>query len=588
MRQWLTLAVIALVLVVGCDQADTTKPACAVVQPAAGDSLDPGSITIKAVATDETEMKLVEFYVGNRKIGEDATATADTFEAVWDATADTTGGARILKAIAFDATDNFTEALVTTYMRLPPEPPPQDSINPNVRLKFPVRGDTLERDTITLKAWAIDNTMLEKVEFYTGDTKVGEDLAGVSDTFTFDWDASAATPGSVIVLKATAVDTAGNTRNDTLTVRVTAFTGPTYHGADIAASETWTAVAGPHIVTALIDVKGGARLTIEPGATVQFAAGAGLTVGNGGNGELVAVGKTDSMIYFTARVSTRTDTTPGSWKGIHFYGGAGAACRLSYCDIAFGGEAAGCAVGTFGGSTPTVDHSRIRSSAGKGIGIDNQGGHVVGFAYNRVSSCASYPAEVYPDYIRDFGAGNVLSPNTTEGVLVHGGTVEANLRWPAVGTAYVVEDSILVGGAMGPVLTIDGGTALKFLRRGRLLIATNGQPGALTAVGELSPIRFTATSTAPSPGDWGGVVFGPDAIDAQCMLSICTFEYGGDEAVVPGMIVITDAVPTINTCSIGYSMTYGVYLDGTEYPDPDQLLSENNFHHNGGGDLRRP
>ncbi|MFO7650106.1 MAG: Ig-like domain-containing protein [bacterium] len=588
MKQWLALAVVALAVGIACDQADTTKPTCAVVEPAAGDSLEPGSITIKAVATDDKEMKLVEFYVGNRKVGEDATAAADTFEAIWDAGADTTGGTRLLKAIAFDAADNFTEATASVVLRRPPEPPPQDSINPNVRLRAPVRGDTVELDTILLKAWAVDNTELEKVEFYVDGTKVGEDLAGVSDTFTFDWDASGATPGSLLLIKATAIDTAGNTKDDTLSVRVSQFTGPTYHNGDVTSSQTWSVQAGPHIVTAFIDIKDGARLTIEPGARVLFDAGAGLTIGSGGNGELLAVGTADSMIQFSARTTARSDTTPGYWKGIHFYGGAGAACRLSYCDIAFGGEASAGAVATYGGSRPTVDHCRIRSSAGMGLTLDDQGGHVVGFEFNRITSCASYAAETYPNLVRHFGIGNALAPNATEGVLVHTGPVDSSMNWRAVGTPYVIEDSVWVGGPAGPVLTVDGGAGLKFSRQGRLLIGARGQPGALYAEGELSPIRFTSVSSHPGPGDWGGIVFGPDAIDAQCVLTLCTFEYGGDEEIAPGMIVITNAVPSITTCIIQNSLSWGIYLDGTEYPDPEELLQQNTFRNNQSGDVRRP
>jgi hypothetical protein len=587
-KQWITVAIVGLALAVACDQADTAKPECAVVAPAAGDSLDPGSITIKAVATDDKEMKLVEFYVGNRKIGEDEAASADTFEAVWDATNDTTGGARVLKAIAFDAADNFTEALATVYMRLPPEPPPQDSTRPNVRLRAPARGDTLQRDTILLKAWATDNTMLAKVEFYVDGGKVGEDLVGVSDTFTFDWDATAATPGADLVIKATAIDTAGNTRDDTLTVHVTPYTGPTFHNSDITASETWTVMAGPHIVTAPIDIAGGARVTVEPGAIVLFDAGAGLEVGGAGSGELVAVGTQDSMITFTARATSRSDTTPGFWKGIHFRGGAGAASRLSYCNVAWGGEAGGGAVATYGGGSAAVDHCWIRASAGKGVALDDQGGCVTGFAFNRVTSCASYALETYPDLPRHFGLGNILAPNAVEGVLVHAGSVLSDLSWPAVGTPYVIEGNVVVGAPSSPVLSIGDGVMLTLMRDAGILVGTAGQPGALRAVGEETQLVIRGEAGSGEPGQWGAIVFGPDAADLLCSLTYCVIEDGGQASVASGMIQVTDALPTITRCSIGNSETWGIYLDGQEYPDPAELENNNTFYNNLLGDVRRP
>lgn len=581
MKKWLALAVVALAIGAACDEADKVKPDCTVVAPAAGDSLDPAIITVKAIATDDREMKLVEFYVGNRKIGEDATATADTFEAVWDAGGDTTGGARVLKAIAFDAADNFTEATAPVQLR---RPPAQDTISPSVLLHAPRRGDTLERDTVLIKAWATDNTVLEKVEFYVGATKVGEDLAGVSDTFTFDWDASAATPGSLLLIKATAIDTAGNTADDTLSVRITQFTGPTYHNGDVTTSETWGALAGPHIVTAVIDIRNGARVTVEPGATVLFDAAAGLTVGSGGNGELIAVGSADSMIRFT----TRGDTTPGAWKGIHFDGGAGSACRLSYCDVAYGGEASGGAVATYGGAIVTVDHCRISSSAGKGVTLDDQGGHVAGFVYNRISSCASYAAETYADLTRHFGVGNILSPNAVAGLLVHGDTIRSSLEWPSTGTPYVISGDVTVAAAGSPVLTVNAEASVNFLQGGRLLVGMGGLPGALSAVGGLRPLRFSSASVNPQYGDWTCIAFGPDAVDADCRLINCQVDHGGDQLLTQGMIVITDALPTIQGCMIQYSATWGIYLEGSQYPDPDVLEQQNTFTANALGNVRRP
>ncbi len=585
MKQWLTLVVVALAVVVACDQADTTKPACTVVVPAAGDTLDPGSITIKVIATDDKEMKLVEFYVGNRRIGEDATAAADTFEAIWDASADTTGGTRLLKAVAFDAADNFVEATAGVVMRLPPEPPPQDTVNPFVRLLSPDPGDTIELDTVVLKAWARDNVMLEKVEFYAGATKLGEDVTGTADTFTFDWDASSATPGSVVLLKTTAVDTAGNTMDDTLAVYITPFTGPTYHTGDVTGSEAWSALASPHIVTAIIDIKNGARVTIEAGATVLFDAGAGLTIGSGGSGELVAAGRQDSMIRLSARTTARSDTTPGSWKGIHFYGGAGAACRLSYCDIAFAGEASTGAVATYGGSKPTVDHCRIRSSAGKGVTLDDQGGHVIGFSSNTISDCASYPLETYADFVGFLGESNFLFPNDSEGVLVHGGTVNTTTQWTSQGPPFVITSTIRVEGSSEPVLSLGAGVVLQFKADAGLLVGTEA-PGGLQADGSTSPQAFTSAADRPRPGDWLGLTFGPQSIDSRCRLVSCRVEYGG--AGEFGNINITDALPTVQSNFINYSAAFGIYLNGTEYPDPDILETQNFFEGNVRGSVRRP
>ncbi len=585
MKHILLAGLVALAMLAACDQPDTTKPAVAVVEPAAGDSLAPGLITVKAVATDDKAVTRVEFAVGNRQLGADSAAAADTFSAVWDARTDTLGGARLLKATAYDEAGNFAEAIATVYLR---RPPPRDTVSPEVRLRSPRSGDTLQRDTVILKALATDNVLMARVEFFVDGSKVGEDSMGTADTFSLAWDASGATPGAAVVIKATARDTAGNTRSDSVTCRITRFTGPTFHSGDITANESWGVFAGPHIVTGVVTVKGGARLTIEPGVTVQFEAGAGLAIGNGGAGDLIAVGTTDSAIVFTSRGTIRSDTTPGFWKGIHFYGGTGSASKLSQCRITYAGEATAGAIATYGGARPTVERCEISRSAGKGIATDDQGSCVRGFSFNRVTNCVSYAMETYPDHIRFIGPGNVMTPNGQEGVYVYPGAVDSSLFWPFVGTPYVLSGDVTIGAATRPVLTIGGGASVKLMRAARMLVGDNGQPGALYAVSELIPIRFTSTSPNPSPGDWGAIVFGPDAIDAQSMLVTCAIDFGGDNTAADGMIVIRDALPEISNCSINNSLTWGIYLDGEEYPDPDVLERNNTFRGNLVGDIRRP
>ncbi len=109
MRKLLALAVVAgLLMVAACDTADTTKPTVTFAYPTNGATVGVGSVAIKVVATDNKEVVKVEFYDGTTKIGEDATANADTFDVSWTSTA----GAHTLKAVASDAAANTGEALI--------------------------------------------------------------------------------------------------------------------------------------------------------------------------------------------------------------------------------------------------------------------------------------------------------------------------------------------------------------------------------------------------------------------------------------------------------------------------------------------
>lgn len=106
-------ALAAILLMLGCPLTDTTNPVVTIVVPTNGATLAPGTITIKAVATDNKGVSKVEFYVGVTKLGEDATGTADTFDVTWTAAV----GAYTLKAVASDAAGNLAEHTVAVTIQ---------------------------------------------------------------------------------------------------------------------------------------------------------------------------------------------------------------------------------------------------------------------------------------------------------------------------------------------------------------------------------------------------------------------------------------------------------------------------------------
>jgi spore coat protein CotH len=83
----------------------------------------------------------------------------------------------------------------------------------------------------------------------------------------------------------------------------------TAQSGTIASNTTWTAANGPHVVSGELVVAANATLTIEPGATVFFNAGASLNV----HGRLLAVGTDTARIRFT-----KLPTIAGSWGGMSF------------------------------------------------------------------------------------------------------------------------------------------------------------------------------------------------------------------------------------------------------------------------------
>ena len=81
--------------------------------------------------------------------------------------------------------------------------------------------------------------------------------------------------------------------------------------SNITTDTTWTKANSPYIVTGTVQVYPDVTLTIEPGVTVKFNSGAGLTIGH----KLIAIGNEYEPIIFTSNVSP---PTVYDWTGIGF------------------------------------------------------------------------------------------------------------------------------------------------------------------------------------------------------------------------------------------------------------------------------
>ena len=220
-------------------------------------------------------------------------------------------------------------------------------------------------------------------------------------------------------------------------------------------SGTWTADNSPYIVQGAIVVNAGETLSMEPGATAAFEAGAWLEI----KGGFSAVGKNDAPIRFTSSADT---PAPGDWGGIIFrvsgaalrfctveYAATGIfcdGCRIDLTDsllqhnaengMTVYAKAVGC---DFESAKPTIARCEIAYNGGYGVAYRGEGdswkgceGNAFGNAAGELTDCDIHHngtgVRVYArdGYQRNGGlayptiAGNHIHDNASHGIDVGG------------------------------------------------------------------------------------------------------------------------------------------------------------------------
>lgn len=150
---------------------------------------------------------------------------------------------------------------------------------------------------------------------------------------------------------------------------------------DLTADATWPALSGGAVYRVVQSIDVQARLTIEPGATIEFEANETMVFEqdfNGPNdGVLIAKGTEAANITFTG-----VQKTAGYWRGLVVQSNS-SLNEIDHCVVEYGGSdvvadfAANIVVDRDGAFEPpdlTVTNSTIRHSAGCGIVVDSFGG----------------------------------------------------------------------------------------------------------------------------------------------------------------------------------------------------------------------
>lgn len=336
----------------------------------------------------------------------------------------------------------------------------------------------------------------------------------------------------------------------------------TTHQGFIEEDETWTAEDSPHHVTFSVEVRG-AKLTIEPCATVVVDEGYYISVGqhSGDPASLVAKGEASGEKARPVRFTSAADDE--WWTGLLAL--ATGKLELENAIVSRAGHANGAGVGhpsavmAYGDdnrkkvvANVSLKHVLIQDSANLGLTAMTSAGFtddsedvvVTGAGTEGTRSgnvMTTYPVYVEAPAIHTLPTGS-YTDNAVPGILMMAPFVletDETIVDREVPYQMVGEFIMRPASAAPTTLTIEPGVTLAFGGKDftaatGMVLGDDDQPLALIAKGTAAkPIRFTSGAESPAAGDWSGLWWDV-APSSGNVLSHVTIEYGGGESATKG------------------------------------------------------
>ncbi len=345
----------------------------------------------------------------------------------------------------------------------------------------------------------------------------------------------------------------------------------------VSQDAVWSKLDVPYLIDDGLPIGGLASpvLTIEPGATLRFSSGRGLSAGKGRPGSLFIDAASDPVVL----ESRSAVPVPGAWRGVDF----GAFDQGSQVDglVIQHADSAVRLLGLSDTPAPLIDLRNVQVIEAMGIGIDVEpysllslvdstirGGDTTGmrvegglaaFAGNQIVDNNGTALSIVSSAIPSMSASNTFSGNISDVIALRDSPVyDADFTWPDGGTAYsMAYDPIVVDGVSLPTLTIDDGVEIRFGQYSGILV----QNGSLQVGGA---VLLTGKGSSPSPGDWPGVRFYGNGHVGPLGLDGLSVHYaGGSPGWSGAMRMSRSDIGVIRGLSIRYSSDYGLFLDDT-------------------------
>lgn len=361
----------------------------------------------------------------------------------------------------------------------------------------------------------------------------------------------------------------GNGGSDQAEITVTAESNIVTISEDITEDDTWNA-DNSYLVTAFVDVRSGAKLTIEPGVTVEFASDAGLNI-RADNSVLVAAGTQQEPITLTGEQEAN-----GYWRGIRINSNS-VENEISHTTIAYAGSVS---AGTyFEAAALTIDQAKVQLAD---VAITNSGEY--GIQTRREGSEFPMQNMTFTEndsdhaYIHISQIGYVDAGSTFDGgyVTAFGGGTTEDMNVAALdGAKYKIENNV----DFEHQIVITEGAEFEFVPDAGIVVR-NG--AVIEAVGTASN-KIVFTGTSKTAGAWRGIFIGSASVDN--IMEHVDISYGGSTAMATYFgktnMVIDNARITLRNISFTGSAGYGIQTRraGSEFSIKDSYF-ENNANHN--------
>jgi len=250
-----------------------------------------------------------------------------------------------------------------------------------------------------------------------------------------------------------------------------------HRGYNLEVSQTWRVADTPHVVERALGVghvftgnpQDTVVLTIEPGATVRFRAGAGLNFGETGAGALVIPAGGAPVV-----MESDSAAPSPSWQGLRFKQSRSQLRHMTLrdCGQDYPFDNPGACIISAGAELlidgVTIEHGRNGLNLGFGTVL------TPGTRDLTVTNTKGYVATVAPHLVGSFPRGGQFTGNDVSEIQVTNGRVTQSTTWTEPGLPLRFTGGVTFDDPGNPVLTLPPGLHLRFDPQAGLTFPTGG------------------------------------------------------------------------------------------------------------------